>query len=159
MDDNAWSNGPEDNVPAATKTRITRGDVPTSPAPAFPTPPVRLIGFSDPDFVVDLIDNLRNLGFDGRMTFLAVNPAAETDPVVIDISEATHPLFGGPTGWQLVRHFLGLGARVVVVTDPACAVPEDIPAEVGVFKGNPGAPELALALLGNLTWTGPQRRR
>jgi hypothetical protein len=123
----------------------TRGDpVRVASAPQS-TPQVRLIGFRDGDFLDKLINDLRNLGFDGRTAYLDVDPAVEKHPVVIDISEA-HPLFGGSTGWQLVRHFLSQGARVVVVANPGCVIPEDIAGRAGVFMGNPGTRKLASAV-------------
>ena len=133
-------------MPVAIESQTYGDAAPVASAP-LPTPQVRLIGFSDRDFVDKLINDLRNLGFDGRTAYLDLAPAIEKDRVVIDISEATHPLFGGSTGWQLVRHFLHQGARVVVVADPGCVVPEDIAGRAAVHKGNPSSHKLASAML------------
>jgi hypothetical protein len=121
-------------MPVAIESQTTGYAAPTALA-LVPTPEVRLIGFSDTPSVDKLVTDLRSLGFASRTAHLEAHPPIEKDYVVIDISEGTHPLFGGSTGWQLVRHFLDHGARVVVVADPGCVVPKDIDGRAGVSRG------------------------
>lgn len=86
--------------------------------------PTSIIGFNAAE-TANIIVALRRAGIRCREGGNSLGLEGGAD-LVIDI-RSHHPIMGGSTGWQVVRHLVHSGHRVIAVIDSPAIAPTDLP--------------------------------